>query len=145
MPRTFIKGQVLANLVAEFTESAVETEDKKQNLGGKPVETISLQRTLSWKLLGFSTTNNEAEYEALLVGMAMVQKMEGKAVDVFSNSRLVMSQVKGELEARDLRMQEYLSQARRLQSGFEYFTLQQIPRSRNTHADSLATLATSFA
>ena len=36
--------------------------------------------------LGFSATNNEAEYEALLVGMAMVQKMGGKAVEVFSRS-----------------------------------------------------------
>ena len=69
--------------------------------------------------------------------------MGGKAVDVFSNSRLVVGQVKGELEARDLRMQEYLSQARCLQPSFESFTLQQIPRSRNTYADFLATLATS--
>ena len=42
-------------------------------------------------------------------------------------------------------MQGYLSQARQLQSGFESFTLQQIPRSKNTHVDSLATLATSSA
>ena len=54
--------------------------------------------------LGFSATNNEAEYEALLQGMAMVQKMGGKAVEMFSDSRLVVGQVKGELEARDTRM-----------------------------------------
>ena len=40
--------------------------------------------------LGFSTTNNEAEYEALLQGMAMVQKMGGKAIEAFSDSRLVV-------------------------------------------------------
>ena len=39
----------------------------------------------------------------------MVQRMGGKTVEVFSDSRLVVSQVKGELEARDLRMQEYLN------------------------------------
>ena len=39
--------------------------------------------------LGFLATNNEAEYEALLVGMTMVQKMGGKAVEIFSDSRLV--------------------------------------------------------
>ena len=38
------------------------------------------------------------------MGMAIVQKMGGKIVEVFSNSRLVVSQIKGELEARDLRM-----------------------------------------
>ena len=42
-------------------------------------------------------------------------------------------------------MQEYLSQVRHLQSEFESFNLSQIPRSRNTHVDSLATLATSSA
>ena len=73
----------------------------------------------------------------------MVQKMGGKAVEVFSDLRLVVRQVKGELEDRDLRMQKYLNQVRHLQSGFESFTLLQIPRSRNTHADSLATLTTS--
>ena len=53
----------------------------------------------------------------------MVQKLGGKAVEVFSDSRLVVGQVQGELEARDLRMQEYLSQFRHLQSGFKFFNL----------------------
>ena len=54
-----------------------------------------------------------------------------------------MGQVQGELEARDPKIQEYLGQVRHLQSGFESFNLSQVPRSRNTHVDSLATLATS--
>ena len=54
--------------------------------------------------LGFSATNNESEYEALIVGMSMVRKMGGKAVKLFSDSRLVVSQVRGKLEARDPRM-----------------------------------------
>ena len=44
-----------------------------------------------------------------------------------------------------MRMQEYLSQVRHLQSSFESFNLLQIPRIRNTHADFLATLTTSSA
>ena len=40
--------------------------------------------------LDFSATNNEAEYEALLIGMAMVQRMGGKSVKVFLDSRLVV-------------------------------------------------------
>ena len=64
--------------------------------------------------MSFSSTNNEAEYEVLLVGMAMVQKMGGKTMEIFSDSRLVVSQVRGELEAKDLRMQEYLNQVRHL-------------------------------
>ena len=42
-------------------------------------------------------------------------------------------------------MQEYLSQVRHLQFGFESFALSQVPRSKNAHADSLAILATSSA
>ena len=87
--------------------------------------------------------NNEVEYETLLMGMTMVQKMGGKSVEVFSYSRLVVGQVKGELEARDMRMQEYLNQVSHLQSWFDSFSLRQILRSRNTHVGSLATLATS--
>ena len=36
--------------------------------------------------LGFSATNNEAKYETLLIGIAIVQKMEGKIVELFSDS-----------------------------------------------------------
>ena len=64
-------------------------------------------------------------------------------MEIFSDSRLVVGQVKGELEVRDVRMQDYLKQVRHLQSRFESFSLQQILRSKNTPADSLATLATS--
>ena len=108
---------------------------------------ISLERLIVEKSLrlGFSTTNNEAEYKALLEGMSMVQRMGGKSATMFSNSMLVVSQVKGELEARDERMQGYLTRIRHLQEKFESFDLQHIPRGGNTHADSLATLATSSA
>ena len=53
--------------------------------------------------LVFSATNNEAEYEAVLGGMSMVQRMRGKSATMFSDSRL------GELKARDKRMQVYLT------------------------------------
>ena len=138
MPHTSIKGQVLVNLVAKFTETPLEEKIKEQNMDEKLVGAIPLQEPLSWKVyvdgaanhrgsrvglvmisperitiekslrLGFSTSNNEAEYETLLVGMTMVQKMGGKAMEVFFDSILVVGQVQGELEARDPRMQEYL-------------------------------------
>ena len=125
MPQTSIKGQVLADLVAEFTESQLKEEgeskaQEENQLRLMSLKKISIEKSLR---LGFSATNNEAEYKALLVGMAMVQKIGGRAVEVFSDSRLVVGQVNGELEARDLRMQEYLSQAKHLQSGFKSFAL----------------------
>ena len=69
-------------------------------------ERITIEKSLR---LGFSATNNEVEYEALLEGMSMVQKLGKKVVNMFSNSSLVVGQVNGELEARDERMQEYLN------------------------------------
>ena len=95
--------------------------------------------------LDFSTMNNKAKYEALMMGLVMVQRMGGKSVRVFSDLRLVVSQVKGEFEAKDERMQGYLSQVKCLQSEFESFDLLHIPRSGNAHADSLTMLATSSA
>ena len=50
-------------------------------------ESITIEKSLR---LGFSATNNETKYEALLVGMSMVQKLGGKAVNMFSDSRLVV-------------------------------------------------------
>ena len=62
---------------------------------------------------------------------------------VFSDSKLVVGQVRGDLEARDPRMQEYLCQIKSIQAYFKVFDLSHIPRGGNTHADSLATLAMS--
>ena len=103
-------------------------------------EKITIEKSLR---LNFLATNNEAEYETLLKGMEMVQKIGGKALRVFSNSKLVVGQVRGDLEARDPRMQEYLGQVRNIREKFEVFDLSNVLRSGNTHADSLATLAMS--
>ena len=74
-------------------------------------EKLIIEKSLK---LGFSATNNEAEYEALLEGMFVVQRMGGKSAKMFSDSRLVVGLIKGELEAKDKRMQEYVAQIRHL-------------------------------
>ena len=70
---------------------------------------ITIKKSLR---LDFSAMNNEAEYEALLKGMSMVQKLGRKTINMFSDSRLIVGQVNEELEVRDKRMQEYLDQAK---------------------------------
>ena len=142
MPRTSIKGQVFADLVAEFAECPEEMNLEKHGMDEESVSVISVQCSTPWEVyvdgaanqrgsgvglvlispekitvekflrLGFLATNNEVEYEVLLMGMMMVQKIGGKMVKVFSDSKLVVGQVRGDLEARDPRMQEYLSQFR---------------------------------
>ena len=47
MPRTSVKSQVLADLVAEFIEALVEKSQEEQNMDGKSVGVISIQELLS--------------------------------------------------------------------------------------------------
>ena len=60
-------------------------------------EMVIIEKSLR---LDFPATNNEAEYEALLEGMDMVQRMVGKSIKLFSDSRLVVGQVKGNSKPR---------------------------------------------
>ena len=120
MPCTSIKDQVLADLVVEFTEGPVENESEAYHMDEKSVGLVTVQEPLQWKVymdgvvnqkgsrvglvlilpekliiekslrLDFSATNNEAEYEALLEGMSMVQRMGRKLAKMFSDSRLVV-------------------------------------------------------
>ena len=53
-------------------------------------EKVIIEKSLR---LDFPATNNEAEYEALLIGMAMVQRMGGKSIKLFLDSTLVVGQV----------------------------------------------------
>ena len=161
--------------MAEFTEPPIEGLNPAKEMDGKLVGTISQHGMSPWEVyvdgasnqkgsrvglvlislekviiekslrLGFLTTNNEVEYEALMMEMVMVQKMGGKSIKVFSDLKLAVDQVKGQFKAKDERMQGYLSQVKCLQSEFDSFYLMHIPRSGNTHVDSLAMLATSSA
>ena len=58
--------------------------------------------------LGFKTSNNEAEYEALLAGLKAVLNLGAWEVEVYSNSRLVVNQVQGSFEAKNPQMIDYL-------------------------------------
>ena len=118
MPRTTIKGQVLVEFVVEFTEGVPEEENVvmgvlvssatvgpswevytvgASNRKGARVgivlittEKLIMEKSLQ---LGFSATNNEAEYEALLARIAMVRLLGGEMVELYSDSRLIVGQV----------------------------------------------------
>ena len=59
---------------------------------------IVLEKSFS---LSFSTTNNEAKYEALWSGLEAVKDLGGNNIEVFSDSQLIVGQVLGEYEAKD--------------------------------------------
>lgn len=90
--------------------------------------------------LGFSATNNEAEYKALLARLIAMRKLGGKTIKAYCDLRLVVGRVKGNFEAKDPRMLWYLNQVKRLVEGFHSFLLEHVPSGKNSHADSLATL-----
>ena len=67
--------------------------------GGKSLAHRAITQGYWWQNM-----QREAEYEDLLEGMTMVQRMGGKSIKLFSDSRLVVGQVRGEFEAKDERM-----------------------------------------
>ena len=50
--------------------------------------------------LGFQASNNEVEYEALIAGLRVSRKLGTEDVEIFSDSRLVVSQVKESFEVK---------------------------------------------
>ena len=57
--------------------------------------------------LWFKASNNEAEYEALIVGLKLAAAVEADEVIVFCDSQLIVNQSIGEFVARDERMTAY--------------------------------------
>ena len=55
--------------------------------------------------LKFPVTNNEAEYEAILMGLRIAQALGVKNALLRSDSQLVIRQVKGDFEVTETRMQ----------------------------------------
>ena len=124
-PRNSMKGQVFADFVAEFSRKNkgemvchmecrpwkvfMDSASIAMRAGARIVIIILKGVRLEHSFrLGFKASNNEAKYEALLVGLRTVLGMDARDVEIYSDSRLVVSQVQGSFEARDSRMKEYI-------------------------------------
>ncbi|KAI3688002.1 hypothetical protein L1987_81708 [Smallanthus sonchifolius] len=168
-PRLAIKGQVLADFVSEIPQGKVTEcahEEEEQHAQGVK-ETWSLftdgasneevcgagLRLLSPEgndftyavRLEFKSTNNEAEYEALLAGLRIAKKMGAKHIEARVDSLLVSGQVNGTYDAKEPVMILYLEQMKDLMRQFDSCTVIHIKRSENKQADALSKLAsTSF-
>ena len=124
-PGSLVKGQVLADFVVEFSlrkgkemicnievipwrvfvDGASSFSRVEAEIVVIIAEGIKLEHSFR---LGFKASNNEAEYEALLAWLRVVSDLGGKEVKVYSDSQLVVNQVQGRFEAKDLRMIRYL-------------------------------------
>ncbi|GKV27812.1 hypothetical protein SLEP1_g36936 [Rubroshorea leprosula] len=157
-PRTTIKGQAVADFLVECNsitnkEKAPEHPvwvlyvDGAANIEGSGAGAVLLgpdgfksEHALRFK---FQTTNNAAEYEALIYGLKLASELKVQNIQVFSDSQLVVGQVKGSCDIRDPQLSRYASVVNRLKSIFALFQIDKIPRADNHRADELSKLASS--
>ena len=88
--------------------------------------------------LDFSCTNNIAEYEALLLGLRKLKAMGIRRAILKTDLQVIFGHVDKSSKARDLKLEKYLDTVRRLEASFEGFSVKNIPRGENEHADLLA-------
>ncbi|XP_074278363.1 uncharacterized protein LOC141601954 [Silene latifolia] len=129
-PRTAIKSQALADFVSDFCP-ALQTQAEQ--------DILSLEEDK-----GEQATNNEAEYEALILGLKLALDLKIRHLKVCSDSKLIVNHVNDCYEARDPRMMAYLDVAKEMTLRFFTFNIKQIPRDQNAEAGTLATLKATF-
>ncbi|GAU22916.1 hypothetical protein TSUD_326890 [Trifolium subterraneum] len=89
----------------------------------------------------FKASNNQAEYEALIVGMKLAKEMEVQELKVQSDSQLVANHVSGEFQTKDPQLAKYLEKVKGMAKHFAMFELTYVPREQNARADLLEKLA----
>ncbi|RDX98911.1 hypothetical protein CR513_18099, partial [Mucuna pruriens] len=145
-----IKAEALADFITKMTAGSLEAKtsggwllsvDEASNQVGSGVGVILegsngvlIEQSLHFE---FKANNNQAEYEALLVGMRLASELEAKVLTAKSNSKLMTGQ------ARDPQLVKYLDRTAKLVTTFEKFTLHHVPREQNEWVDLLSKLATS--
>ena len=120
--------------------------DGASNLKGSGADLIlaSLEGVVTEYALrfNFNTSNNSAEYEASIAGLKMAKEFGIKRLKVFTDSQLIIGQIRSQFEAKDFIMTQYLQNIKDLAKSFEDLEVIQIPRSENVRADALYHLAT---
>ncbi len=88
-----------------------------------------------------TTTNNVAEYMALIIALKEAVGLKADAVQLFSDSELMVRQLTGIYKVKDRKMQVLASEARKLLAHFIRYDILAIERAKNREADRLANLA----
>ncbi len=104
-----------------------------QDEAGKTLETIS-------RHIG-QGTNNQAEYRALIAGLERALELQARAVEVRSDSQLMVEQMSGRYKVKDAALKPLFQKAQDLRWRFGGFSIGYIPRHKNHQADRLAGLA----
>ncbi|KAL0402736.1 UNVERIFIED_CONTAM: hypothetical protein Slati_4303500 [Sesamum latifolium] len=115
LPRTIIKVQALADFISEMAEMTIKdaSQDQKwllhvdgsstaQDSGASIVITTPQDEDLEFAIkFGFKASNNEVEYEALVIGMRMAHETGARHLLAYSDSQLVVKQVEGTYEGKE--------------------------------------------
>lgn len=87
------------------------------------------------------TTNNVAEYRALIAGLEAVADLHARVIHVRADSLLMIKQLRGEFRVKHANLRPLHAAARALLAEYEITDLQHVPRAENTEADALVNAA----
>ncbi|KAM2413537.1 hypothetical protein ACFX1X_000141 [Malus domestica] len=138
VPAKAVKGQALADFLADHPIPA----DWKISDDLPDEEVFYIDIFPRWTIELCS--NNVAEYQALIIGLQMAINMEITTLEVYGDSKLIISQLLTEYEVRKDDLVPYFRLATQLLQKFEAVTLEHVPRKENQMADALANLASSM-
>jgi ribonuclease HI len=155
-PRKAIKSQVLADFLAEWTDTQLPTAPIQAKLwtmyfDGSLMKTGAGAGLLFISPLGehvcyviclhFPVSNNVAEYEALVNGLRIAVELGVQRLDARGDSQLVIDQVMKNSHCRDQKMEAYCNEVWRLEDKFYGLELNHVARRYNETADELAKIA----
>jgi len=89
------------------------------------------------KYLG-ELTNNQAEYQALLLALEEIEKPSAAKLNLHADSELMVRQLKGEYKVKNEGLKPLFQKAVLTLSKFQGYTVKHIPREKNEEADKLA-------
>jgi ribonuclease HI len=92
------------------------------------------------QLLG-RTTNNVAEYRALLLGLQRARELGADEVEVIGDSELIAKQVLGEYKVKNETLRPLHGEATKALGTFKRWTIRTVPRAQNAQADALVNAA----
>lgn len=102
-------------------------------------ETSNLLASIS-EMIG-RTTNNQAEYQALIAGLKKAISLGARQVEVKSDSELIVRQMLGVYRVKKEELKPLREEARKLAGSLAAFKITSIPREENREADKLANQA----
>jgi len=84
------------------------------------------------------TTNNQAEYRAVIAGLENAIRLDAESIEVRSDSELIVRQINGRYRVKNTALKPLYQRVKHLQGQFTNFAITYVPREQNTEADRLA-------